>query len=81
MDLKKYNNLLTSGRWYNKDPQYDHIMALFVVAQNITDESNGSSDKSNRESKKLKQAYIRYLLPWMLEYPKGRVVKITTDRK
>ena len=52
MDPKKYNKLLTSGRWSNKDPKYAHILALFVVAQNLADDSNKSSEKfntSNRE--------------------------------
>ena len=69
MFLKKYNNILTSGRRYNKDTKYAQIIALVVVAQNIADNSNKSSDKyntSNSESTKGNTAYIRDLPPWML---------------
>ena len=37
MDLKKYNNLLTSGRWPNKHTKDAQILALVGVAQTITD--------------------------------------------
>ena len=47
MSLKKYNNLLTSWRCSNKDPKYDHILALVVVAQKLVDDSKKSSEKSN----------------------------------
>ena len=47
MALKKYNNLLTSGRWSNKDPKDTQILALVGVAQNLADDSKKSSDKSN----------------------------------
>ena len=40
MALKIYNKLLTSGRWYNKDPKDDQILYLVGVAKNISDESN-----------------------------------------
>ena len=33
MDLKNHNNLLTSGRWYNKDPKDGQILSLVGVAQ------------------------------------------------
>ena len=61
--LKNYNNLLTSGMWFNKDPKDSHIMALVVVAQNLADESNKSSEKSNRDSTKGDPDYLRYLPP------------------
>ena len=32
MDLKKYNNLLTSGMWSAKNPKYSHILALVGMA-------------------------------------------------
>ena len=54
-DLKKYNNLLTSGRWSNNDPKDAHILYLVRVSQKLADEPNKSSDKSNtsnRESTK-----------------------------
>ena len=35
MVLKNYNNLLTSWRCYNKDPEDAPILALVGVAQNI----------------------------------------------
>ena len=37
MSLKKYNNLLHSGRWSNKDPKDAHILDLVVVAQDLSD--------------------------------------------
>ena len=52
MVLKKYNNVLTSGRWFNKYPKDSKILDLFVVAQKLADDSKVSSEKSNRESKK-----------------------------
>ena len=45
--LKKYNNLLTSGMWSNKDPKGSQILSLVVVSQKIADESKESSDSSN----------------------------------
>ena len=78
MDPKKYNKLLTSGRWSNKDPKDAHILALFVVAQNIADDSNKASDKSNtsnRESPKGELEYTRDLPPWMPEETKCGVKK------
>ena len=47
MDLKNYNNPLTSWRWYNKDPKDIQILSLVGVAQNIADDSNKPSDKYN----------------------------------
>ena len=32
MDLKKYNNLLTSGRWTTKETKDEYVLALVVVA-------------------------------------------------
>ena len=46
MSLIKYNKLLTSVKWSNKDPKDAQILALVVVAQNIADDSNISSEKS-----------------------------------
>ena len=37
MALKKYNNLLTSGRWTNKGPKDSQILALVGVAQKLAD--------------------------------------------
>ena len=56
MPLKKCNNLLTSGRWSNKDPKDDHIMDLVGVAQKLSDDSNKSSDKYNNDPAKGKTA-------------------------
>ena len=53
--LNKYNNLLTSGRWPNKDPKDAQIPYLVGVSQKIADDSNKSYEKSstsNRESTK-----------------------------
>ena len=55
MDLKKYNNLLTSGRWSKKDTKDDQILALVVVDQNLSDyykKSYEKSNTSNRDSSK-----------------------------
>ena len=76
MSLKKYNNLLNSGRWSNKDPKYVQILSVVLVDQNLSDNSNKSSYKSNtsnRESTKVDLDYIRDLLPWILEEPNGGV--------
>ena len=73
MVLKKYNNLLTPGRWSNKDPKDSHILALLGVAQKLSYDSKKSSKKyntSNRESTKGDPAYTRDLPPWILEEPK-----------
>ena len=62
MSLKKYNNLLASGSWYNKDLTDDRIIALVGVAQKLADNSKKTPDKSNtynRESTKADPAYIR----------------------
>ena len=39
MSLKKYNNLLISGSWPNKDLKDALILDLVGVAQNIADDS------------------------------------------
>ena len=52
MALKKYNNLLTSGRWSTKDPKDAQILDLVGVAQKLSDDLNKSSDKYNRGSTK-----------------------------
>ena len=62
MDLKKFNNLLTSGKLYSKDLNDDHILALVGVAQKMADDSNKSSEKSNtskRDTTKVDTTYIR----------------------
>ena len=76
MALKKYNNLLTSGRWSTKDTKDDQILDLVVVAQNLEYESKKSSDKSNtsnRETTRGEPSYTRDLPPWMMEEPKVKV--------
>ena len=47
MALKKYNKLLTSGRWNNKDNKDSHILTLVGVAQKLADESNKLCEKYN----------------------------------
>ena len=62
MDLNKFNNLLTSGSWPNKDSKDAQI--LEGVAQILAYDSKKSSEKpkkSNRESTKGEPAYIRDL--------------------
>ena len=59
MALKKYNNLLTSGRWYTKYPNDAQLMDIVGVAQKLADYSKKSSDKSNRESTKGEPSYIK----------------------
>ena len=84
MDLKKYKNLLTSGRWFNKDPKDAQILSLVGVDQNIADNSKKTSEKSNtynRDSNKAEPAYIRYPSPWILEEPKVKMVNKINDRK
>ena len=39
MDLKNYNNLLTSGKWSTKYPKDAHILALVGLAQKLADDS------------------------------------------
>ena len=81
MALKKYNNLLTSGRWSTKNTKDDQILALVGVAQNLSDDSKKASEKSNRESTKGEPAYIKDLPPCILEYSKGGVRNKTNDGK
>ena len=52
-ELNKYNDILVSGRWSTKDPKDAQILALVVVTQKLADDSNKSSYKYNRSSKKL----------------------------
>ena len=81
MDLKRYNNLLTSGRWYNKDPKYYQMLDLGVVDQNIADDPKKSSDKSNKDPTKGDPDYTRNFPPWILEDPKeGSVLKTRTEK-
>ena len=66
MALKKYNNLITLGRWYTKDTKDSQILSLVGVDQKLVDDSNKSSDKSNtsnRDTTKVEPDYIRDLLP------------------
>ena len=70
MDLKKYNNLLTSGRWSTNDTNDDKILALLGVAQNIAYDSNKSTDKSNTsnmDTTKGESDYTKDLPPWIPE--------------
>ena len=48
MTLKKYNNLLDSGRWSTKEPKGSHILALVGVTQKLMNNSNKTSGKSDR---------------------------------
>ena len=67
--MKKYNNLLTSCRWSNKDPKDAQILSLVVVAQKIAYNSKELSEKSNTfnmESAKGDPTFIMDLPPWML---------------
>ena len=62
MSLKKYNNLLTSWMWSNKDTKDDQVLSLVGFSQNLADDSKKLSDKSNtynRDSTKGDTAYIR----------------------
>ena len=84
MSLNIYNNLLTSGRWYNKDPNNARILSLLGVAQKLADYSKNLSEKSNtsnRWSTRREPAYIKYLPTWILEGPKGVVGNKTKDVK
>ena len=51
MELNKYNNLLTSGRCTNKDTKEDQILDLVGVGKKLADDSNKSSEKSNRSNR------------------------------
>ena len=73
MALKRDNNLLTSCRWYNKDPKDYQILVIVGVSQKLLDNSNKLSEKNTRETTKGNPDYIRYLPPWILSYPKGLV--------
>ena len=81
MALNKYNNLLTSERWYTKDTKDAHILSIFWVSQNIIDESKKTLDNLKRESKNSEPEYIRDIQPWMLEYLKGGVGQKNKDGK
>ena len=48
MSLNKYNNLLASGKFFNKYPKYAEIMDLVGTAQNLAHGTNKSSEKSDR---------------------------------
>ena len=60
MALKKYNNLLTSGRWSNKDTKDDQILALVGLAQNLADDSKKASEKSNTSNRNLPNGQPSY---------------------
>ena len=81
MTLNNYNNLLTSVRWYNKNPKDYQILYLVGLSQKLVDDSKKSSEKYNRYSTKLEPAYIKYLPPCMLEVPKWGVGNKTNDGK
>ena len=84
MELKKYNNILTSGRWSTKYPKDAQILALVGVAQKISYYSKKPHDKSNTSNKKTTKgepAYIRDPTPWILEEPKGGVGNKNKDGK
>ena len=66
MELKKYNNLRTSGRRYNKDTKDYHILDLVGVYQKLLDDPKKSSKKSNRDPNKVYPAYIMDLPPWII---------------
>ena len=51
MSLKKYNNLLTLGRWSVKDTKDSQILYLLGVAQKLADDSNKSSERSNTSNR------------------------------
>ena len=75
-DLNKYNNPLTSGRWYTKYTKDYNILSLVGATQKLADDSNKSSDKSNtsnRETTNGELFYINDRPPWMLEDPECRV--------
>ena len=63
MDLKKYNNLITSGRWCTKDPKDAQILTPVVLDQKLVDDSKKTSEKSNREPTKGESYYIRDIPP------------------
>ena len=60
MALKKYNQLLTSGRWSNKDPKDDPILDIVWVEQKLADGSKKSSDKSNTSNSDSTKGYPAY---------------------
>ena len=61
MNLKKYNNLLTSVRWSTMYPNDSHNLALVGVAQKIINPSKKTPDKYKRDPKKGEPYYIRDL--------------------
>ena len=84
MYLDNYNNLLTTGIYSNKGTKDDQILDLVGATQNLADDSNISSDKSNTsnmESNKGGTYYIKDLPYWILEESKGGVVNKTKDGK
>ena len=81
ISMKKYNNLLTPGRRYNKEHKDSQILDLVGVEQKLADDSKKSSEKSNRESTKVEPAYTRDLPPWIPEEPKRGVENKTKEGK
>ena len=76
MALKKYYNILASGRWYNKDHKDDKILSIVGVVQKLADESKKLSERSNTsnmETTKGYPSYIRDILTWIPEGPNGDV--------
>ena len=80
MSLNKYNNLLDSGRWSNKDTKDAQILALVGVDQNISDDSIRSSKKSNKDTNNVEKFFITYLPHCILEEP-NLWVKKPKDKK
>ena len=81
MDIKKYNNLITSGRRSKKVPKDSQILALVVMPQKIANDYNTPSLKPSVESTKVETAYIRDIPPCMLEETKGGVGHKFNDDK
>ena len=82
MALKKYNNILTWGRWSNKDTKDAQILALVGVAHKLANDSKITSEDPSRESTKVEPTYIRDIPTWVLEEPKvGVVHKFNNDKE
>ena len=73
--LENYKNILTSGRWSNKDTKDAQIITLVGVYQKPFKNSKKLSEKSSREYTKGDSSYMRDIPHWMLEEPKGGVGK------
>ena len=51
MTLNKYNNLLTSGRWYTKDPKDAQILSQVGLTHNLMESKNTSENISEKSTK------------------------------